>query len=54
MDYKTKNSGNEQVKVIVVPIEQICPGIEDRYRKMMDIARKQGKWPLKKTLDKKL
>jgi len=47
MDYKTKNS-EINVKVVVVPIEQICPGIEGRYRKMLDIARREGRWPLKK------
>lgn len=53
MDYKTKNSEINE-KVIVVPIEEICPGIEDRYRKMLDIARREGRWPPKKTLDKKV
>ncbi len=48
MDSKTKNSGNEQVKAIVVPIEQILPGIEGRYRKILDIASREGRWPLKK------
>lgn len=41
MSYETKNSNKEE-KVIVVPIEEIFPGIEDRYRQLTKIARKEG------------
>lgn len=49
--YTTRRPHNnqEEARIVIVPIEKIYPGIEDRYRQMLKGAEKRGEWPPKKT-----
>ena len=45
---------SKEARVVIVGIEEIFPGIENRYRQMLTIARKEGRWPPKRDVAQKV